>query len=84
MYIAGLLDQALAIAEELGYTIRQEWLDGKEGGRCEYGGQTWLFIDLALSTEDQLNQAVEAICEDPAIHTKNLPPELQAFIQSRE
>ena len=49
MHTVELLEQACAIAEQLGYQTRQEWLGGTGGGTCEFGGRKWIFIDLALS-----------------------------------
>lgn len=76
MHRVELLEQAKAVAERLGYRIRQEWLGGSRGGSCEISGQKWLFIDLTLSVSDQLDQTVEALREDGGIHRLTLPSAL--------
>ncbi|HPP52945.1 MAG TPA: hypothetical protein PK777_08355, partial [Thermoguttaceae bacterium] len=42
----GLLNEALQLLQECGYTIRQEWLDGTLGGTCILKGQKIFFLDL--------------------------------------
>ena len=39
MHTVDLLEQACALAEQLGYRTRQEWLGGSGGGACEFGGR---------------------------------------------
>jgi len=58
------LEEYLRVAEQCGYETRQEWLDGNGGGVCEFGGKKWLFVDLALSTVEQLAQVSEALAAD--------------------
>lgn len=64
MHTVDLLEQAIALAESLGYRIRQEWL-GSGGGGCEIRGQRWLFVDLALTPVEQFNQVLEVLQADP-------------------
>jgi hypothetical protein len=66
------LEQLIELARQQGFEVRYEDLGGCGGGICEYGGKRWLFIDLAVSTEETweslqaaLNQAV-AGDKDPA------------------
>jgi hypothetical protein len=61
MHAAERLDTALALARRLGYNIRLECLYGQTGGYCEIQGQKWLFVDLTLSPQEQLEQVVEAL-----------------------
>ena len=56
MHTVELREQALAVAEQLGYHIRQEWLGGSGGGQCEFAGRKWIFVDLALSAGNNLNR----------------------------
>ena len=53
----------LAQAAKEGYVVRQEWLGGRGGGACEIAGRKHLFVDLALSTADQLAQIREALAD---------------------
>jgi hypothetical protein len=68
MHTVELLEQCCEIARQLGYQIRQEWLGGSGGGACEFGGRKWIFIDLALTADEQLAQVTQALQQDPGIH----------------
>ena len=76
MHTVELLEQCCEIARQLGYQIRHEWLGGSGGGACEFGGRKWIFIDLALSAEEQLGQVTEALQQDPGIHLCQISPAL--------
>lgn len=69
------LERLLAEAMQRGYIVRQEWLGGRGGGACEIAGRKHLFVDLALSTAEQLGQIAEALAEDarPAVPTAGSP-----------
>jgi hypothetical protein len=83
MHTIELLNEALRVAESLGYGIRHEWLGGSSGGACEVRGKKWLFVDLALNTVDQYEQVLDALRRDAAIHTVSLSSELSAQLQTR-
>jgi len=65
MHTVELLEEALSLAEQLGYQTRQEWLGGAAGGACEIKGCRWIFLDLAAGPADQLEQVVEALRYEP-------------------
>lgn len=44
-----------------GYQVRFEHLGGTGGGACEYSGKRVLFIDLAMSLPDQIDQLQAAL-----------------------
>jgi hypothetical protein len=64
MHTVEQLEHALARAKKLGYRVKQDWLDGCGGG-CEIAGQKWIYLDLALSTDEQLEQVLEVLCSRP-------------------
>ncbi len=68
MHTVELLEECCETARQLGYRIRHEWLGGSGGGACEFGGRKWIFIDLALNADEQLEQVSEALRQDPGIH----------------
>ncbi|MBC8351286.1 MAG: hypothetical protein H8E66_04835 [Planctomycetes bacterium] len=63
-----LTEECSDVAGQLGYQIRHEWLGGSGGGVCEFGGRKWIFIDLALNADEQLEQITEALQQDPGLH----------------
>ncbi|NLX56683.1 MAG: hypothetical protein GXY58_16375 [Planctomycetaceae bacterium] len=81
MHTVELLEQACAIAEQLGYQTRQEWLGGAGGGACEFAGRKWIFIDLALSVFEQLDQVTDALRQDPGIHLVELSPPMRQLLE---
>jgi hypothetical protein len=83
MHTVELLEGALLVAEQLGYRTRQEWLGGTGGGACEFAGRKWIFIDLALTTVEQLDQVTEALRNDPAIYVADLTPPMRRLLGIR-
>jgi hypothetical protein len=73
MHTVELLERLKELAEEAGYTIRHEWLGGSGGGKCEFAGRKWIFVDLSLSVVEQLDQVAAALKDDPAVWTLDLP-----------
>lgn len=83
MHTVELLEQALSVAEQLGYRTRQEWLGGTGGGACEFGGRRWIFVDLALTAVEQLEQVTDALRSDPAIYIADISPPMQRLLGIR-
>ncbi len=83
MHTVELMEEAVSLAERLGYQVRQEWMGGTSGGPCEFMGRKWVFIDLALSPRDQLDQLLEAIQGHPAVLSLPMHRELREQLQLR-
>jgi hypothetical protein len=66
MHTVDRLDAAVSAARALGYQVRMEWLGGSGGGGCEIHGRKWLFIDLAIPPEEQLQQVQELLSREAA------------------
>ena len=84
MHTVELMDSLCTLAEHLGYTLRQEWLGGTGGGKCEMGGRRYIFIDLALSILEQQEQVAAALQDDPAIFTVSLAPAVKRALGLRK
>lgn len=80
MHTVELLDQASELARQMGFEVRREWLGGATGGRCEFGGRKWIFLDLSLSQIEQLDQLRTALLELPELSLSNVSPSLQGFL----
>ncbi len=66
VHTVDLLEEALAVAQQLGFEVRREWLNGKKSGVCRIGKRYLLFIDLSLTASEQLDQVLEPlrlVCE---------------------
>jgi len=84
MHTVEMLEAALALAGQIGYRIREEWLDGRGGGGCEIQGQKWIFLDLALSADEQLEAVLDALRTDPAILLADVPEGLREGLGIRK
>jgi hypothetical protein len=83
MHTVEVLDRALRVAESLSYGVRHEWLGGSGGGACEFAGRKWIFVDLALTVTEQLDQVLEALRSEPAIHTVPMPAEIRRLLDRK-
>lgn len=84
MHTVELLGEAIALAERLGYHVRQEWLGGNRGGGCELKGRKWLFLDLALGPTDQLDQVLDTLRREPNAPSFPMPPKLRELLLVRQ
>ena len=81
MHTVEVLEQALDLAERLGYRVRQEWLGGSGGGGCELGGRKVLFLDLALGPIDQLDQVLDTLRREPDVAGLPMPHQLGELLR---
>ena len=84
MHTVELLDQAIDLAKRLGYAIRQDFFAGCGGGGCELKGRRFLFLDLDLSPEEQLDQVVAVLRHEPAAATLPMTRELGELLKVRK
>lgn len=84
MHKAQLLQEAVRLAQRLGYEIRQDWLGGGSGGACEIRGHKLMFIDLAVDIEDQLEQVVDGLRRDAGIYVVPLSSAMQELLGVRK
>lgn len=83
MHTVELLEEATSLATRLGFKIRQEWFGGSAAGACEIKGQKWIFIDLALSPGEQLEQVLAALREMAILPDLAASGHLQTLLQPR-
>ena len=84
MHTVEMLDQATDLAKRLGYAIRQDFFAGYGGGGCELRGRKFLFLDLDLGPEEQLEQVVAALRSEPAAVTLPMSRELGELLRVRK
>ena len=80
MHTVELLERMVETAERAGYTVRLEWLGGAGGGACEFAGRKWIFVDLALSVVEQLEQVAGALKDEPAAWTTEAPAIVRQYL----
>jgi hypothetical protein len=83
MHTIEMFERMKEAAERAGYTVRLEWLGGAGGGACEFAGRKWIFVDLALSVVEQLDQVASALQNDPAVHVGEAPPPVRHYLSQR-
>ena len=71
------LDQLVEIAQQLGYRVRYDYFGGTGGGVCEFSGNKWLFLDLALTSAEQLEQLQAALANEPLLSTVEMDERLK-------
>ena len=84
MHTVEMMERAVSVAESLGYGVRQEWLGGCGGGACEIAGRKWIFIDVSLTTAEQLDQLAGALQSDPAVYELPLEGPLARLLGVRQ
>ena len=84
MHTVELLEEALFLAAKLGYRMREEWLEGRGGGGCQIHGQKWIFLDLALSADEQLDQVLDTLRADPAASNASTNSELRRLLDVKK
>ncbi len=57
------MERLLAIAQNEGIRVRNEWLNGVRGGLVRVGSEPILFIDDSLELQEQIRQASEALSQ---------------------
>ena len=84
MHTVVLLAHAINLAERLGYTVRQEWIDGNSGGGCELRGRKYLFINLAAPPGEQLETVLGVLRGDPGAGAHSMSNELRGALFRRK
>lgn len=85
MHTVELLDEAIALARRLGYTVRLEALDG-HAGSCVVAGRKLLLVDLAAGPAERLETVLDALREDAAaagVDEQTVSPTLRRLIAPR-
>ncbi len=63
----GLLAEAMQLARDLGYRVREEPLGDLPGGRCAIGGEPHVILNLEHPTAERLDRLLRALVDDPRL-----------------
>lgn len=63
----GLLHEALQLARDLGYEVREEPLGELPGGACVIGGRKVLLLNLEQSPAERLDRLVRVLAAMPQV-----------------
>jgi hypothetical protein len=83
MHTVEVLEEALAAAAQLGYTVRREWLEGG-GGWCEFQGKRWIFLDMSQPAAEQLEAVLNVLRADSRLLVQPISPVLRRLCQRRQ
>ena len=75
------LDALVALADEIGLSVRREPLGGSGGGYCVLRGQRVLFVDTMADLESKYERTLAALAPLPEIDEKYLRPEIRDDIE---
>lgn len=84
MHTVEMLDEAVRLAERLGYRLRHESLGGTGGGCCEIRGKKQLFVDVALGPSEQLEQVLGALRREPSTFLLPMPFPLRRLLETAD
>ncbi len=83
MHTVAVLEEALGLAQRMGYEVRTESLGGVGGGGCEIRGRKCLFLDLDLGPRDQLEQVLNTLCRERDAFLLPMPFPLRAALERK-
>jgi len=77
-----LLEEAVRLAELHGIKLRRSWMGGVSGGSCQIQGESWIFVDLSLSSREQLAQVLTGLRAIASPQAVPISSELLELIES--
>ena len=77
MEIRQLLNLAKQTAKDLGFHIRQDLLNGQQGGVCEFGGKRWIILDVSQNSMEQLHAIGNALRFLDSLDSNEVPVALR-------
>ena len=83
MHTVEMLEEALELAERIGFRVRQEWLDGRGSGACELKGQQWIFLDLSETAREQLDAVLACLAGAGGTVAASMSPQLRSSLGLR-
>ena len=63
----GLLHEAMQLARDLGYRVREEPLGDLPGGRCSIGGAEQVLLNIEQPASERLERLLRALAPDPRV-----------------
>ncbi len=84
MHTVELLEEAIDLAKRLGFVVREDLFGGVPVGACQFKGRHWLFLDLALTPREKLDEVIAALRSVPIPPDPVISPELHAMLTTRK
>lgn len=78
----GLFHEAMQLARDLGYDVREEALGDLPGGLCTVNGKPQVRLNLERPVSERLDRLVQALAGDPRVAVEPKSRLLEARLQS--
>jgi len=75
-----MLAEALQLARECQYQIREEDLEGAGGGHCSFSGKKWLLLDITQSAQQQLEDTLDALRCEPKLRQHSISASMATLL----
>jgi len=82
--ILGLLAEAMQLASDVGYRVREEPLGEMPGGSCVVGGKRQILLNLEQGVGERLDQLLAVLALDPDIAREPKSRALAQRLQQRQ
>lgn len=66
----GLLEEAMQLARDVGFTVREEPLGDAPGGACTVGGRRQILVNAALPAAQRLDVLLDVLAAEPAVDSE--------------
>ncbi len=63
----GLLEEAMQLARDVGFAVREEPLGDAPGGACTVGGRRQILVNAALPAARRLDVLLDVLAAEPAV-----------------
>jgi hypothetical protein len=83
MHTVELLEEAIDLAKQWGFVVREDWFGGGRAGACQFHGRNWIFLDLALSPREKLDEVIAALRSVSSPPSCVIRPELERMLYPR-
>ena len=79
----GLLEEALQLARDLGYRVREEPLGDVPGGACSVGGKRQILLNAAHPSSQRLDTLLDVLAADADVGDQPVSRLLQTRLERR-
>ena len=76
-----LIEEAVELARQVGYEIREDWLTGDGSGHCLVRGRKLLLLDQSEPRDGQLAALQEALCHEDSLNKQKMSLELAEYLR---
>jgi hypothetical protein len=79
----GLLEEAMQLARDLGFRVREEPLGELPGGACSVGGKRQILLNAAHPSSQRLDTLLDVLAADPGVADQPISHLLETRLRRR-